>query len=1143
MRIKNFIFNVFFALIFLCVFFSISAFAALEPSPARECAICHFRWLNPFVLQIGTPFWPRIEFEDVAGSELICLSCHDGSVADSRDKVWVKLRHFVDKKPPENFQIPAIFPLQPETGNLICSTCHTAHGVPTDKGRDFPFFMRIKNIDSVMCEMCHIDKPIQETNHPMHMGNRDLPKAIFKAGAVRSSENPQFVICQSCHTPHGGVEKNLLLKASTSELCIACHPDRESHLNSPLSGEVNHPIGMKFDPPWKAGEGFFLGADNTVQCISCHKIHGHAQGTKALVQPKNKLCPTCHVNKKSLINTDHDMRVVGPSSENYLGDKVDKSGVCGVCHVPHNAKGPFLWARPVNQDKPMSASDLCLSCHSEGNAGEKKMLGTFTHPVGSKLPFSPNSMPLFASVAEGGIQTFVECPSCHEPHQWDPSNSSPGVGVNLEGDSSNSFLRMSAMGDSALCFDCHTDKITLRKTDHDMAVAAPVSVNDSGQTVDVSGPCGVCHTPHNASGEFLWARWKNEGFPSTSEMCLNCHSEGGAGEKKTLGKHTHPVGRVLQPNPLSLPTFLTDTEAGPQAMVECPSCHEPHQWNPNDRSEGSAENIEGDASNSFLRISAFGDSKLCEDCHSNKFLVRGSDHDMAVTAADSKNGYGQTVDVSGPCGACHTPHNATGQFLWVRWEGDGEPSPSDLCLTCHMTGMAGKEKTLGEFTHPVGRVLEPSPKSLPVFGVVDELEKPARVECPSCHEPHQWNPVEYIEGPGKNIEGDASNSFLRKPSGADPALCSDCHETKYYLEGTDHDMNVAGPNAVNNSSQNVSESGLCGVCHTPHNASGQFLWARWKGSDSPTPSDLCLTCHTEGNVGEKKTVGEHSHPVGRTMFNPPVSLPLFEMRDGDFVEETVECPSCHEPHQWSFYYAEKGPGKNIEGTAADSFLRRPNESMPLLCMECHYSKSLVNATDHDMRVTSPGFKNVKGEDPSVGGVCVSCHSVHNAPEGVILWASKLADAGKYPAFMERTCRGCHEEGGAGAARVVGVGDHPQDLYIGMTKDYVQFMMQSPEARGRLLLFNEEGRETLKGGIYCPTCHDPHIWKSDAESMGTGLNPEGDMLTSFLRKYMISSLCSNCHKEWALTLFPFYHEIDYRVKFRDREKKSAYAPEE
>jgi len=1131
----------------LVFFFSASVVAALEPSPARECAICHFRWLTPFVLEIGTPYWPRIEFEDVAGTELICLTCHDGSLADSRDKVWVKKRHFVYKKPPVGMEIPAIFPLQPDTGNVICSTCHTAHGVPTDKGREFPFFMRIKNIDSIMCEMCHKEKPVQEFNHPMHMGKRDLPKAIFKAGAIASSKNPQFVICESCHTPHGGVEKNLLMKASTSELCIACHPDRESRHNPSVTGEINHPIGMKFDPPWPEGKGLFLGEDNTIQCISCHKIHGHAKGAKALAMPKDELCPTCHVDKKPLFDSDHDMRLTGPESKNYLNDNVVKSGVCGVCHVPHDAKGPYLWARPVGDGKAMTASDLCLSCHSQGNVGEKKLLGEFTHPVGKNLPFAPKTMPLFAfSPDDGideGIKEAVECPSCHEPHQWDPADPSPGPGENLEGDSSNSFLRMSAGGDSALCFDCHSDKETLRKTDHDMAVTAPDSVNDYDQTVESSGPCGVCHTPHNAAGSFLWARWKGEGQPTASDMCLDCHSEGGAGSKKTLGRHTHPVGRALKPEPLTLPTFLTDTEVGMQKMVECPSCHEPHQWTPGEQSEGTGKNIEGDSRNSFLRISAFGDSKLCEDCHSDKFLVLGTDHDMSITGRSSKNDYGQTPDISGPCGACHTPHNATGQFLWIRWEGDGEPSPSDLCITCHAKSMAAKKKTLGKFTHPVGRALDPPPKTLPVFSVIDEPEAPARVECPSCHEPHVWSPTEAKKGPEENIEGDSSNSFLRKPSGSDPALCSDCHESKYLIEGTDHDMNVTGRESENNYAQKINESGLCGVCHTPHNASGQFLWARWQGDGAPSASDLCFDCHSEKKVGEKKTVGEHSHPVGRTMFNPPLSLPLFETRDGDFVEETVECPSCHEPHRWSFYLAEKGSGKNLEGTAADSFLRRPNEVLPLLCMECHSDKSLVNGTDHDMRVTAPGFKNVKGDDPKVSGVCSPCHSVHNAPQEVLLWASKLSDEYELPAFMERTCRGCHEKGGAGQAKIVGVGFHPQDLYIGMTKDYVNFMMQSPESMGRLLLFNQEGRETLKGGIFCPTCHDPHIWNSDESAMGTGENVEGDMLTSFLRKYMINGLCSNCHKEWSLTLFPFYHEIDYRIKFRNREKKSAYPTEE
>ncbi|WP_028845776.1 cytochrome c3 family protein, partial [Thermodesulfatator atlanticus] len=369
---------------------------ALKPSPARECAICHFRWMPPFYYeQRGTPLHP-LQIEKVAGSEMMCFSCHDGSTDDSRVKVWLRDRHKVNVKPSNKVRIPKIFPLV--DGKIVCTTCHSAHGVPTDKSIERVIFLRISNKNSIMCELCHVRQTKKGCNHPIHTGKRPIPKKLIEAGAVLADEDPRHVICESCHTAHGGIEKNFILRVSNSDLCITCHSEKGIEISPKLARRRNHPLNVKFDakihlyhgqkgtvqcaschvvhqpdakmPPYKllaapvnrsqvclichADKGekrknhpinivfkerkkcprFFFGDNETLQCLTCHGIHMKKSHPKALVMERDPLCKTCHAKAFAVIKTDHDLRVTAPEEKNILGQRVKDAGVCSACHVP-----------------------------------------------------------------------------------------------------------------------------------------------------------------------------------------------------------------------------------------------------------------------------------------------------------------------------------------------------------------------------------------------------------------------------------------------------------------------------------------------------------------------------------------------------------------------------------------------------------------------------------------------------------------------------------------------------------------------------------------------------------------------------------------------------------------------------------------
>ena len=206
------------ALLMQMFVFTSDALAAgnLTQNSARECAICHFRWIDQFVQGHGTAL-ADYEKEDVAGDELMCLSCHDGSTVDSRSKVWLLDKHKTGMKPSDKVKIPKLFPLSHE-GEMMCATCHSAHSNPTDTSIERSIFLRITNNDSIMCEMCHVAQLPRKENHPIHQGKEPLPERIFAEGATPSFTDRNHVICESCHTPHAGVEKNLVSTMAESAL-------------------------------------------------------------------------------------------------------------------------------------------------------------------------------------------------------------------------------------------------------------------------------------------------------------------------------------------------------------------------------------------------------------------------------------------------------------------------------------------------------------------------------------------------------------------------------------------------------------------------------------------------------------------------------------------------------------------------------------------------------------------------------------------------------------------------------------------------------------------------------------------------------------------------------------------------------------
>jgi len=720
------------------------ASAARNVESKRECATCHIMWLDEFKRKDVTtliPYEPKPVTQsgrqDVSSTERMCFSCHDGFVLDSRF-MWQDETHShpVGIKPSKKIKIPTsqgktIFPLN-DDGKIYCGTCHSAHGV--DWGNKIsPIFLRVENIESSLCLACHLDKSTgsKEGNHPIFKKPTQQPEGLLEAGAKFADDGS--VICQSCHKVHGGKQKSMLIKSNV----------------------------------------------------------------------KAELCYSCHKDKRGLVNSKHDMTVMEPEMKNNHGDEVKKTGPCSACHVPHGADEPGLWARNISPKEKDRAAAKCVTCHTEGGVAKDKLTGVHSHPVNLALDKlgidvdpqgwksqhdwaqgndAPLELPLFDKQGQRTHnQGRISCLTCHDPHNWSVEENLKKVvnPKNSEGDGNSSFLRIAQGQDSKLCMNCHIDKRSITQTTHNID-----PLNNKTDT------CSHCHAVHNAKGITLRNRDLGSGKSTIESWCKNCHQKDGLADDKLIGEHSHPLG--VRPKQLAkgsaLPLF---DKAGKRnqhdGLVDCASCHNPHQWTPQTAkpSKNKATEKEGDGSNSYLRLAANHDSKLCVSCHKDNGLVIGTDHDLNVTAPDATNGLGQSAHQSGVCGQCHAVHNPLlKNNLWSQKLGEGHDIKEQQCRGCHNKDGVAKEKVPLALQHPEEvmawseetRQL-PNNNSLPdvpVYNKDGEKAGAGFISCPSCHNPHQWNPREEVVGKGENIEGDALTSFLRNAN-SERILCADCH--------------------------------------------------------------------------------------------------------------------------------------------------------------------------------------------------------------------------------------------------------------------------------------------------------------------------------------------------------------------------------
>lgn len=622
-----------------------------QADTAKKCSICHYRWVYTFYVEHRSTPIAALEEKKVEGEQRMCLSCHDGSVRDSRDRICNDPGHRVGIKPSSGIRIPENFPLD-EQGGLLCVTCHTPHALTQKDDRLVEFFLRAPNTNSSLCKQCHITKQGGKTrgNHPVDISAPANPEPIIEAGGRIGTERPYQIICETCHIPHGGVNNKFLVLSvedpkTRSVLCEVCHTKKPGLADDAMLNRFSHPLDLTAAPSvaipkkWEGGAAVVLGSGGELVCRTCHIPHGAVDKTHLLAErnQKDSLCVQCHENQRGIADASHYRKIVSRDERNIKGQSAATLGPCSPCHLVHQGSDELMWAR--SEKKPAAQPGaICVGCHAPDGMAHKVITGSFSHPMNVTmfLPGERLSLPLFDDQGKNSTGT-IRCSTCHDFH-----NPLPLMPATLNTpEKRGAYLRHPADGPSAICVECHPAQGLVKGTDHDLAMTAP-DVSARPEMPPAPGDtCGYCHKAHIQEPlPYLWSAplgpaiiegWEKT-YASANDMmvmiCTGCHAPGKIAQSAVPRFGLHPREKKtttgLETDVKAAgdryPLFTEAGQKKEEGHIVCATCHNPHQWDPRVASPGEGRNRKGNVSNSFLRPDLA--AAFCGGCHGQESLIK-----------------------------------------------------------------------------------------------------------------------------------------------------------------------------------------------------------------------------------------------------------------------------------------------------------------------------------------------------------------------------------------------------------------------------------------------------------------------------------------------------------------------------------------
>ena len=422
------------------------------------------------------------------GASLLCLSCHDGTIALGEllsRTAAVTLAAGVTTMPagtgrlgtdlsdyhPVSFAYTTALAaarggelVNPSTltsrvkldasGQVQCTSCHDAHDDTFGK------FLVMSNQASALCQTCHSKAYWTSSDHRLstRTWNGIAPDPWPHTSGTTVAANA----CENCHQPHSASGKKWLINTAAEEdTCFNCHNGNAATKNvkAEFAKASTHPVAANtgvHDPAEPA-----IVASRHVECSDCHNPHA---SNAANTTPPGSLAG---VRGVTITGTE-------------INPLVREEQLCFRCHGNSTGKPAPRTARQFAQNN---------------TSLEFNTTNPSYHPVAG--PGKNTSVP--SLIAPLTTSSTILCSSCHN------NNAGPGAGgTGPNGPHGATYTPLlerqyvvtdntsESAANYALCYKCHSRTSILGNgtgsfKEHNLHI------------VKERTPCNVCHDPHGIS--------------------------------------------------------------------------------------------------------------------------------------------------------------------------------------------------------------------------------------------------------------------------------------------------------------------------------------------------------------------------------------------------------------------------------------------------------------------------------------------------------------------------------------------------------------------------------------------------------------------------------------------------------------------
>lgn len=464
-------------------------------------------------------------------ADRVCEFCHISHSGDKRGALWGRKRSAAIYIPYTSSTAIAQ-PGQPTGTSVLCLSCHDGtialgeiinRGAPRSNAGGIGRMPPGKGLQGTDLSDDH---PISfQYSGSLAVQNGELASPGTLSKELRLDQNGELQ-CTTCHDPHDSpYEKLLVVSNFHSQLCLECHKktgwDQTSHSQSDATWNRKQP------DPWRDNT-YTTVAENA--CENCHISHTAKSGARLLKHANEEdNCATCHngnVASKDLMAT-FDLLSSHPVFETTrVHDPAEPTVVetrhveCADCHDPHATRAdrdagdvPAM-VRGINLaggevSEALKDYEICLRCHGDSPNQPRARTPRQHDQTNIRLKIQPNN-PSFHPIAEPGQNpdvpslifpltevSIVSCGGCHNS-----SFAASVGGTGPEGPHGSEYAPLlvrnyvtmdnTVEGASAyaLCYGCHSRGSIL----NDESFPAHSQHIESENT-----PCNACHDPHGIS--------------------------------------------------------------------------------------------------------------------------------------------------------------------------------------------------------------------------------------------------------------------------------------------------------------------------------------------------------------------------------------------------------------------------------------------------------------------------------------------------------------------------------------------------------------------------------------------------------------------------------------------------------------------